>query len=132
MKRKVARFDEFAHVCSYFTTEYEVNNGYGCLHPKQEETDPDEKGIERGKCYCWSCPLGIEPDEEDFENPEVDWDGITREDCTSSISGKFSVEGEYIMVNTGPGASKDEKTAWRDYERFINRYNPDWKEKDEV
>ena len=128
MNRKVASFDEFAYVCPYFTSEFCVNNWYGCMHPEQEETDLDDNGVERGKCYCHSCPLGIEPDEEDFENPDVDWDGITREDCTSSISGEFEVEGEYIMVNVGPDATEDEKTAWSNYERWINRYNPDYKE----
>jgi hypothetical protein len=128
MPRKVASFEEFAYVCPYFTSEHDVNNGYGCTHPGQEETDPDENGIERGKCYSFSCPIGIEPDEEDFENPDVDWDGTTREDCTSSISGEFTTEGEYIMVDVGPDASEDEKTAWRSYERYINRYNPEWKE----
>ncbi len=121
--RKVVSFEAFAFNCPYFTSEYDVNNGYGCTHPKQEETDPDKSDIERGKCYCWSCPLGIEPDEEDFINPDVDWDGITREDCTSSISGEFSVDGDYIMVNTGPDATEDEKEALGNYEDWINRYN---------
>ncbi len=128
MKRKVASFNELAHVCPYFTTEYGVNNGYGCMHPEQEETGDDTNGIARGKCYCWSCSLGVEPDEDDFENPEVDWDGITREDCTSSITGEFSVDGDYIMINIGADASEDEKTAWLNYARYMNRYNPDWKE----
>lgn len=123
MKRKVATFDEFSHVCTYFTTAYDINNGYCCNHPDQKETDPDEKGIERGKCYCWSCPLGIEPDEEDFNDPDVDWDGITREDCTSSITGEFSADSDYIMVKVGTDATKDEKRAIDEYERFINRYN---------
>jgi hypothetical protein len=123
MKRKVATFDEFSYACPYFTTAYDINNEYGCNHPDQKETDPDEKGIERGKCYCWSCPLGIEPDEEDFNDPDVDWDGITREDCTSSITGEFSADSDYIMVNVGTDATKDEKRAMDEYERFINRYN---------
>ncbi|QNB45435.1 hypothetical protein BR63_03340 [Thermanaerosceptrum fracticalcis] len=125
---KVASFDDFAYACHYFTSKYSVNNGYCCTHPMQEEVENDENGIQRGMCFCWSCPLGIEPDEEDFCNPDVDWNGITREDCTSSISGEFSVDGDYIMVNTGKDASEDEKIAWRNYERRINRYNPDWRE----
>ena len=74
-KRKVVSFDEFAHVCPYFTGACSVNNGYGCTHPKQEETDFDrELSREHGKCYDFSCPLGITPDADDLDNPEM-WIG---------------------------------------------------------
>jgi len=46
---KIVRFEEFAYVCPYSTAETEVNNGYGCNHPEQDETEEGQ-----GKCYCWS------------------------------------------------------------------------------
>lgn len=48
--------------CPYFTGETNVNNGYGCNHAEQEETDVEENGHEQRKCYCWSCPLGYPAD----------------------------------------------------------------------
>lgn len=115
-----AVFDIFYIPCPYFTSQYSVNNWYGCAHPEQEETDPDEDGVERGKCYCWSCPLGIEADKESLVESDVDWSGCTPDpDC---------MEGEYLLVNVGDDASHDERNAWRRYQRYVNRYNPDWKE----
>lgn len=126
MKWKVTSFDEFAHVCPFFTSECSVNNGYGCTQPDQEESDFDEElGRDHGKCYSSSCPLGVTPDEEDFDNPDVDWDGITREDCT--VDGEFDPEPDFLMVNVGPDATEDEKRAMKAYDDFINRYNPDYK-----
>jgi hypothetical protein len=124
--RKVALFDAFASVCPFFTQEFHVNNWYGCAHPEQEETDPDENGVERGKCYSFSCPLGIVPDEEDWNNPDVDWDGTTLDDIL--IDNKWPIGGdeEHIMVDVSPDATEDEKRAWHNYERYINRYNPEW------
>lgn len=55
---KAAYFDEFVIACPYFTSEYDVNNNYGCMHPAQDEIDTDTiTGIERGTCHCYSCPL---------------------------------------------------------------------------
>jgi len=69
---KLVYFDIFARQCPYFyNSSYPVNNGYNCAHPKQEEKDPVDteyhKGLEVGKCYCFSCPLCIEADEEDVK-----------------------------------------------------------------
>lgn len=127
MNRKVAVFDDFAYACPYYTSECSVNNGYGCTHPEQDETDFDrELGREHGKCYCFSCPIGYAPDEEDWINPEIDWDGTTLGDIL--VDGRWPMGGdeEHIVVNIGPDATEDEKKAWRSYERRINRYNPDW------
>ena len=123
---KVAVFDTFAYACPFYTSEYHVNNWYGCSHPDQEETDPDENGVERGKCYNSSCPLGFTPYEEDWNNPEVDWDDTTLGDIL--IDGRWPEGGdnEHIIVDVGPDATEDERRAWQCYERRINRYNPDW------
>jgi hypothetical protein len=120
--KKVVIFDEFAQGCPYFNSETDVNNGYGCDNSYQYETGLDDDGISRGKCYCWSCPLGIEPDEKDFTNPDVDWGGITKNDCTDSISGKFSTDGNYLMVDIEDGGII-KKDALKNYEALVNRYN---------
>ena len=78
----------FAKQCGYFYNacmeeDFNCNNGYNCKHPQQEETDTNEEtGKEVGKCYAWSCPLGYEADQEDFDNPDIDNDGYTEwQDC---------------------------------------------------
>ena len=60
-------FDLFTDFCGHFfccdTTEgYEdcanINNGYNCSHPEQEEVEEDElTGKEVGCCHAFSCPL---------------------------------------------------------------------------
>jgi len=120
MKHKIVAFNEFASVCPYFTMNTAVNNGYGCTHPEQAEKDPDQEhgGKEHGKCYCFSCPLCTEAEEEDFRNPDYDLDGYTVDDYE---------EGYSALVNVDTDASDDEKIAYKNYERHINRYNPDYK-----
>ena len=125
MKRKVAMFDDFSSVCQYFNCETSVNNGYGCNHQEQEETDLDADGKKQGKCYCWSCPLGTEPDEEDWNNPAVDFDGFQLTDFTG-CDGKWLMDSDHISVCVEPDAAEAEKTALYNYERRVNRYNPDW------
>lgn len=127
MKRKVVGFDEFAYACPYFNNDTNVNNGYGCDHPKQEEIELDDDGKEKGKCYCFSCPLGIMPDEKDWNNPDVDFDGLQLGDFVNS-DGEWSEGGveEHILINIEPNASDDEKQALYNYECYINRYNKDW------
>lgn len=121
--RKVANFDSFSQVCPYFTAQYDVNNYYCCMHPDQSEKSIDKTGVERGCCFCNSCPLGIVPDENDFENPNVDWGDISRDDLTGP-DGEFDVDCcDYIMVNVGHDATEEEKLAWSKYENYINRYN---------
>lgn len=93
MARKIEAINTFANRCGYFYNAYlekdaSINNGYNCRHPEQTETDTADNGEEIGKCYCWSCPLGYEPDEEDFENPEIDKNGFTEYE-----------EGEFIVVD---------------------------------
>ena len=86
--RKIYQINKFANQCGYFYNAYmkegfNCNNGYNCKHPQQEETDTNElTGKEVGKCYAWSCPLGCEADQEDFDDPDIDNDGYTEwEDC---------------------------------------------------
>ena len=53
--------------CGYFTADTEINNGYGCTHPKQEK----DKGNLVGCCYASSCPLGYFDDEDEGESTVV-------------------------------------------------------------
>lgn len=86
MPRKIYEINEFANICGYFYNaeiekDFNCNNGYNCIHPEQGETDTNkETGEEIGKCYCWSCPLGYEADEEDFANPDIDKNGYDEDD----------------------------------------------------
>ena len=73
------KINKFANQCGYFYNAHiekgiTVNNGYNCRHPEQEETETVD-GQEIGRCHCFSCPLGYEADEEDFQNPEIDNNG---------------------------------------------------------
>ena len=123
--KKAVMFDEFAACCPFFNSETEVNNGYGCNHPKQEETE-EENGKQQGCCFCHKCPLGIEAEQEDLTDPEhedaikdeIDWDGCCDDGYVS--------EGEILLVNIDKDASKEEKDALYHYERYMHRYDKAW------
>ena len=83
-KRKAVPFDTFVGGCNYFDGNSDVNNGYGCTHPEQEEK---QKG--KGCCFCFSCPLGTPADEESFEEPDINWNGTEKEDVG---------EDDYIII----------------------------------
>ena len=57
--RKAYDLNDFALRCGYFWNGSPVNNGYGCMHPEQEERD---YGL--GKCYAFSCPLAYQQNSE--------------------------------------------------------------------
>lgn len=48
--------------CGYFTSDYEINNKYGCRHPEIEDKD-DVTGV--GRCLASACPLGTLSDDDD-------------------------------------------------------------------
>lgn len=84
MSSKIEDINVFANRCGYFYNAYiekniSVNNGYNCNHPQQEETETVESQV-IGRCHCFSCPLGCEADEEDFENTEIDNQGYEYEE----------------------------------------------------
>ena len=110
IKRRAMTFDEFATVCNYFTSDTDLNNGYGCTHPQQEDED--------GCCFCWKCPLGIEADQEDLTNPDIDW----TDECSEEEVG----ESEYIVVRCDDFASADERMAVYNYDRYMHRYDQQW------
>lgn len=107
--KKAVTFDDFSFCCPFFNSK--VGNGYGCTHPEQEEIDKDAEGKEYGKCYCFSCPLGIEAEQEDLSEKTIDWDGLC--EC-----GEVT-EGEYLLVDVGNEATDDQKNALYSYERYI-------------
>lgn len=121
--RKAVLFDEFSYNCQFFNIK--TVNGYGCDHPEQRETiEEDRKEV--GCCFCHTCPLGIEAEQQDLterEHPdavkdEIDWDGLCED-------GEVT-EGEYLLVDTGETATEEEKLAIYLYERYIHRYDKKW------
>ena len=122
-RSRIIDFDAVSSCCPYFASDTEVNNGYGCTHPKQEETDYDDKlEKEHGKCYCWSCPLGCEADDEDIGNPHVDWDGC----CSEGEVGESEYLNIFFNNENEPIAHYDALNLIHSYDRYINRYNADW------
>lgn len=121
--RKAVLFDEFAYCCQYFNSERA--NGYGCDHPEQRETT-EENGKEVGCCFCHTCPLGIEAEQEDLtdrENPdaikdEIDWDGMCGD-------GEVT-EGEYLLVDISEVSMGEVKQAVYSYDRYMHRYDKKW------
>ncbi len=118
--RKAVLFEEFASHCPYFYSyekEY-INNYYNCNHPQQEEVEEADSGESVGKCYCFSCPLGIEAEQEDLEDKAIDWDGL----CEDGVV----YDSEYLLVEIGEEATEEQKQAMWNYELYLNRYNKKW------
>lgn len=115
--RKAVLFDEFAYQCPFFTGDTAINNGYGCKHPGQQER---EEGETAGGCHCYTCPLGIEAEQEDTECPEkaIDWDGLCKD-------GEVA-ECECLLIDTGEMASEEQKEALREYEEYLHRYDKEY------
>ena len=82
MSRIIKHIDEMVKECGHFhcaDVELNVNNGYNCSHLNQEEFE-EVNGVKIGKCYCWSCPMAYEADEEDFKNVDINKNGWSVED----------------------------------------------------
>lgn len=72
MKNKIVNINDLMNVCGYGTSNTQVNNGYGCNHPEQEDTEDvfmdgdgnteycesEEVNAKQGKCFASGCPLG--------------------------------------------------------------------------
>lgn len=99
-KYHIVEIDDLMNHCGYGTSQTEANNGYGCNHPEQEETEEciEIDGYtyrphiieeikqakinvgfinkEQGKCFPFSCPLGSQCDEQDLiDYGDGDFDG---------------------------------------------------------
>jgi len=84
MNEKVKHIDTLVKICGFFVVGAEVNNGYGCNHPKQEEFEIID-GKKHGMCHRHSCPIAIAlrpneyaEDREHFAGEE--WNELTDED----------------------------------------------------
>ena len=75
----IVDIDTLTGVCGYFTSQTDINSGYGCNHPDQESYEDchkDSEGythysdelpqVEQGKCYSFSCPLAHSCDVKDL------------------------------------------------------------------
>lgn len=72
MKGKIVHINELTDICGFFNSTTQVNNGYGCDHPNQIETDIDQNTHkEQGKCYSFSCPLANEADLSDLKEYDI-------------------------------------------------------------
>lgn len=56
---EIMHIDNLTEECGMFTTNTELNSGYGCL-AKQNTEHP-------GCCYSFACPIATEADEEDSQ-----------------------------------------------------------------
>jgi len=63
MSKQLVTIDELTDICGYFNPDVEINNGYGCDHPEQEETEDGQ-----GYCLRCSCPLAYEATHDDIVN----------------------------------------------------------------
>ena len=70
----ILSINAFANLCGHFfnvnTSDpdlSDVNNGYNCDHPEQEEGEKlDDRFV--GACHAGSCPLGYPPERYDLLN----------------------------------------------------------------
>ena len=99
-KYHIVEIDDLMNHCGYGTSQTAANNGYGCNHPEQEDTelcleedgytyrvskneieqlkkDGDRRIKKQGRCFPFSCPLGSQCDERDLEDYDEDgyWEG---------------------------------------------------------
>lgn len=121
--RKAVLFEVFSLQCPFLNSE--VNNGYGCDHLSQREV-AEESGKEYGCCFCHTCPLGTEAEQQDLtdkESPdaiqdEIDWDGLCED-------GKVT-DSEYLLVEVGENVTENQKAAMWNYELHMHRYDKKW------
>lgn len=128
---QVVDFSTFAYCCHYFNPEAEVNGGYGCMHPEQENTSQASNGEEQGCCYSCSCPLSYRLDEESLSDSELDLDGRKKESFYDE-DGRFSeTEAEDLsIVTSGASATEDQKKALDAYNRYLHRYDKFYEKKE--
>lgn len=86
--RQLIMIDQLTKICGYYNGDVSVNNGYGCDHPDQDETDfDDDLGREQGKCYCHSCPIAHSADYEDMQNLDTELAEQYKDDIESLNNG---------------------------------------------
>lgn len=92
MAKKIEDINIFANECGNFYNAFlekgiSVNNGYNCNHSEQTENEIINDEI-IGRCHCFSCPLGYEAEEEDFEDAEIDNQGYEYEEMQFIVINK--------------------------------------------
>lgn len=93
--KSILSLDELTEKCGFFTSETDANNGYGCNHPDQEETEmlykdgsgythrscsPEKSTFKQGKCYASSCPIASVCMPEDIDELKEIENNIIEED----------------------------------------------------
>lgn len=105
--REIWHLDNVTQECGYFASDTTVNNGYGCLHPEQEDQEEEEEedrqdgardGEPRkcGRCFSFTCPLGSEL------NPGQDPDDRKEFRKHGMNPASFS-DGEWMLVSVNDG-----------------------------
>lgn len=56
---------ELSGSCGLFTSDTDLNNGYGC---RSRSKDKEEVG----KCFAWACPLGYTTSLDDLKKHDID------------------------------------------------------------
>jgi hypothetical protein len=83
IENKLVQIDSFIRECGLFTSDTNLNNGYGCKSKSKSKQEP-------GCCYTYDCPLAHEADKEDLK--ELD------HDLYLSYSEDENIEGSGWMV----------------------------------
>lgn len=121
MKAIIVDFDTFAYACPFFTSKTDVNGGYGCTHPECDASETDENGVETGCCMNGACPLCSTLDEDAFNDPDVDRDGVEPGDVHDA-DGDFDGE-DHGLVFLDEDPASDVSRALDAYRKYLNRYN---------
>jgi len=80
MKFKIEEFNTFANSCPFFYHDDSSLGGYNCKHKECGEGEVNEDGKVIGSCFTFSCPLAPTAEEEDFNNPNIDLNGFSKDD----------------------------------------------------
>jgi len=91
---ELIQIDELLEKCGYsYNSETNINNGYNCKHPDQEEFEMvDNEKI--GKCFAWSCPLAPKADLQDLK----ELDSNLFDEYKESADDQGCIESDWVVV----------------------------------
>jgi len=94
----VIYIDDLVNTCGYFNSRHDVNNGYGCAHPKQESRQDGH-----GCCMPFSCPIAVElhPEDEPEDQTIIDASTPDGRHVDASNDGWMLVTGAYRKTPIG-------------------------------
>jgi hypothetical protein len=79
IKPRLETIDEFISYCGLFTSETELNGGYGCKSKSVDKQEP-------GKCYAWDCPLAYVANLDDFKkHDKILYDEYKDDECENTL-----------------------------------------------